>query len=140
MSDGFQIETEMTIHLLDNSYRYICQPIDYKDRANDNPSKLNTFKDGIKVIHMLIRMFKLYKPKRYFNIIAAGLGVISTGFIIPVLYSYYQTGIVEKFPTLIVCGFTYIIMILNICMGTILENRRDTDKKQMELKITEVTN
>lgn len=140
MSDGFQIETEMTIHLLDNSYRYICQPIDYKDRAIDNPSKLNTFKDGIKVIHMLIRMFKLYKPKKYFNIIAAGLGVISTGFIIPVLYSYCQTGIVERFPTLIVCGFTYIIMILNICMGTILENRRDTDKKQMELKITEVTN
>ena len=140
MSDGFQIETEMTIHLLDNSYRYICQPIDYKDRAIDNPSKLNTFKDGIKVIHMLIKMFKLYKPKKYFNIIAAGLGVISTGFIIPVLYSYYQTGIVERFPTLIVCGFTYIIMILNICMGTILENRRDTDKKQMELKITEVTN
>ena len=98
------------------------------------------FKDGIKVIHMLIRMFKLYKPKKYFNIIAAGLGVISTGFLIPVLYSYYQTGIVERFPTLIVCGFTYIIMILNICMGTILENRRDTDKKQMELKITEVTN
>lgn len=139
MSDGFQIETEMTIHLLNNRYRYVCMPVRYKDRDKDNPSKLNTYTDGIKVIHMLIRMFKIYKPKKYFDIVGVILGIISTAFITPVLIDYFNLGTVERFPTLIVCGFVYLIAILNVCMGVMLESRQDTDKKEMELRIIDET-
>lgn len=137
-SDGFQIETEMNIHLLDNNYRYKCIPISYKDRDASNPSKLNTYKDGFKVIHMLLQMFKEYKPNWYYGIISLLLTVISTIFLIPVLSNYNNTGMVLRFPTLIVCCFTYLIAFLFFFIGIILNNRRKSDKKMINLKILSI--
>lgn len=137
-SDGFQIETEMNIHLLDNNYRYKCIPISYKDRDVNNPSKLNTYKDGFKVIHMLLQMFKEYKPNWYYGIISLLLTVISTIFLIPVLSNYNNTGMVLRFPTLIVCCFTYLIAFLFFFIGIILNNRRKSDKKMINLKILSI--
>mgnify|MGYP000271891581 CR=1 FL=1 len=137
-SDGFQIETEMTIYLLDNGYRYKCVPVGYKDRDSSNPSKLNTYKDGFKVIHMLVQMFKEYKPNWYYGIISLILTIISTCFIIPVLETYNNTGMVYRFPTLIVCCFTYLMAFLFFFIGIILNNRRKSDKKMINLKILSI--
>lgn len=68
MSSGFQIETELTIHALDKKFKFVEIPIDYRDRPEGSESKLNTFSDGFKVIMMIIKMFKDYKPLLFFGI------------------------------------------------------------------------
>ena len=87
--------------------------VDYRDRVEGSVSKLNTFSDGFKVLKTIIRLFKDYKPLRFFTTIAFVLFVIALIFFVPVVGTYVSTGLVPNFPTLIVCGFVgYTLMVL----------------------------
>lgn len=121
LSGGFEIETEMTIHALDKRYRIAEVPVEYTERTEDNPSKLNTFSDGFRVLKMIAVLFRDYKPFYFFSIVAGCLTLIGLGFIIPVLVEYSRTGLVERFPTLIVCCGVFLMAILMFCVGIILE-------------------
>ena len=121
LSKGFEIETEMTIHAVDKNYHLVEIPIDYKDRPEGSVSKLNTYKDGFKVLKTIATLFKEYKPASFFSICALVILVISLILGIPVVVEYYQTGLVPRFPTLIVaCIFLIIALLLWIC-GVILQ-------------------
>lgn len=102
LSQGFEIETEMTIHALDKNFMLREIPIQYRDRPEGSVSKLNTYSDGFKVLMTIARLFREYKPFIFFSIIASVLLIISLVLFIPVLYEYVQTGEVPRFPTLIV--------------------------------------
>lgn len=106
--------------------------IEYRDRPEGSISKLNTYSDGIKVIRTIICLFRNYKPLAFFGILGALLALISTVFFIPVLLEYFATGLVSKFPTLIVCGFTMIAAIQSFFAGLILSNMRQKDKRDFE--------
>ena len=130
ISSGFEIETEMTIHAVSNQMSLENVVVEYRDRPDGSVSKLNTYSDGFRVILTMIKLFKNYKPMRFFGMLAFILALIATAFMIPVVYDYFSTGLVERFPTLIVCGFTYIASILSLFSGMImsdmaLKNRRD---------------
>ncbi len=121
LSKGFEIETEMTIHAVDKNYRLVEIPIDFRDRPEGSVSKLNTVTDGIKVLKTIAVLFKEYKPSAFFNIFAFIFLALALGFGIPVVVEFYQTGLVERFPTLIVaCIFLVIALLLWIC-GVILQ-------------------
>ena len=104
ISKGFEIETEMTIHAIDKNMFIKNVVVDYRDRVEGSVSKLNTFSDGFKVLKTIIRLFKDYKPLRFFTTIAFVLFVIALIFFVPVVGTYVSTGLVPNFPTLIVCG------------------------------------
>mgnify|MGYP006978952683 CR=1 FL=1 len=108
LSKGFEIETEMTIHAIDKNMFIKNVVVDYRDRVEGSVSKLNTFSDGFKVLKTIIRLFKDYKPLRFFTTIAFVLFVIALIFFVPVVGTYVSTGLVPNFPTLIVCGFVVI--------------------------------
>ena len=101
LSKGFEIETEMTIHTVDKNM--LCENviIEYRDRPDGSESKLNTYSDGFKVLMTIARLFKNYKPYLFFTIIAIILFVLSVGFFIPVLISFFKTGMVDKLPTVV---------------------------------------
>mgnify|MGYP006912496107 CR=1 FL=1 len=80
--------------------------IEYRDRPEGSESKLNTISDGIKVLMTILRLFRTYKPMKFFGIVSFVLAVLGFGFMIPVLIEYFQTGLVLRFPTLIVCCFS----------------------------------
>ncbi len=121
MSEGFEIETEMTINVLDNHLRIKQIPIQYRDRPEGSVSKLNTISDGIKIIGTIFRLFRDYKPLLFFSSAAAILTLIAIIVLLPVFIEYINTGLVPRFPTLIVCGFIILFaMLLWIC-GLILE-------------------
>ena len=103
LSRGFEIETEMTIHALQRNMQVENVVIDYRDRPEGSESKLNTYSDGFKVLGTIGRLFKNYRPFMFFGILAAILAVFGVGFMVPVLSEYFQTGLVPRFPTLIVC-------------------------------------
>lgn len=121
ISKGFEIETEMTIYALDKSIYIKELPIEYRDRPEGSESKLNTISDGIKVLKMIVQLFREYKPLGFFSCIAAILGLAGIGIFIPVFIDYLNTGLVERFPTLIVAGFLVVAALLFWMCGVILQ-------------------
>lgn len=121
ISKGFEIETEMTIHALDKNFLIKEIPVDYKDRVAGSISKLNTFSDGIKVLKTIARLFRDYKPYAFFSAISILGLIIASLLFVPVFLEFLRTGIVPRFPTLIVSVTIYIISILMWICGIILE-------------------
>ena len=121
LSEGFEIETELTINVLDNKLNIKQIPVNYKDRPVGSFSKLSTFKDGLKIIVTILRLFRDYKPLVFFSWISSFLILVSLLILLPVFIEYLQTGLVPRFPTLIVCGFIILFAMLLWMCGLILQ-------------------
>lgn len=139
LSKGFEIETEMSIHAVDKNMFVENVVIDYRDRPEGSESKLNTFSDGIRVLMTIIRLFRTYKPDKFFGIIAAILVAISVIFFIPILITFTRTGLVPQFPTLIVCGFVMIAAIQSFFSGLILKTIYQKNRQDFEMDLYRVT-
>ena len=121
LSGGFEIETEMSIHALDKKFKLKEIPVTYRDRPEGSVSKLNTYKDGLKVLKTIATLFKDYKPMLFFGILGLILILIGVLFFAPVLYEYLAYEYVYKIPTLVVSvGFMTIGFLLLMC-GIILD-------------------
>ena len=127
-------------HAIDKNMRIDNVVVEYRDRPSGSESKLNTIPDGIKVLKTIFNLFKNYKPLMFFGYVAAILLLLALGFFIPVWREYLLTGLVERFPTLIVCGSAAIAGILCLFAGIILETLIQKDRQQFEfrLQITEM--
>lgn len=121
LSKGFEIETEMTIHAIDKNFTLKEIPVQYRDRPAGSVSKLNTISDGIKVVKTIATLFKEYKPTLFFNILATIVLLISGIMVTPVFVEYFQTGLVPKFPTLIVASILFVISLLLYAVGITLQ-------------------
>lgn len=140
LSGGFEIETDMTIHAVDKNMLVENVVVDYRDRPDGSESKLSTYSDGFKVLKTIMKLYKDYKPRQFFSIIAAVLVIISAIFFIPVLAEYIKTGLVPNFPTLIVCGFCVMAALMAYFSGLILSTIVQKDKQDFEFKLVEVEN
>jgi len=138
MSKGFEIETEMTIHAVNNNMQVENVLIEYRDRPEGSVSKLNTYSDGIKVLFTIARLFREYKPFKFFALLASVLVLLAVGFFIPVLIEWFNTGLVAKFPTLIVCGFVALAAVQSFFAGLILNNISQRDRKDFELDLIRI--
>lgn len=121
LSKGFEIETEMTIHALDKNMLLKEIPVTYRDRPAGSVSKQNTYSDGMKVIFTIFRLFRDYKPLLFFSCISVVLLAVAAILFVPVFYEYLQTGLVPRYPTLIVSGFIVLLAMLLWSCGLILE-------------------
>ena len=121
LSKGFEIETEMSIHALDKNFKLLEVPVTYRDRPAGSVSKLNTYKDGFRVLKTIARLFRDYKPFAFFGWLGLLCFIIATIFFVPVLQAYFSTCLVAKFPTLIVCSGIYVVSFLLWMSGLILD-------------------
>lgn len=121
LSKGFEIETEMTIHALDKNFLLKEVKVGYRDRPAGSVSKLNTYRDGFRVLKTIGRLFKEYKPTIFFSLLSLLFLIISFAFGIPVFGEYFKTGLVPRYPTLIFSGFMLMIAIILFACGLILE-------------------
>lgn len=135
LSKGFEIETEMSIHAIDKNMLVENVVIDYRDRPEGSQSKLNTYSDGMKVLRTVARLFRVYKPLAFFSFVSFVLAVISTCFMIPVLVTYFHTGLVPHFPTLIVCGFVYLAALISFFSGLILSSIVQKNRQDFEMNL-----
>ena len=135
LSHGFEIETEMSIHAIDKNMQVENLVIDYRDRPMGSESKLNTYADGFRVLRTILRLFRNYKPLAFFGWIALVLAALSTGFMIPVLHTYFVTGFVPNFPTLIVCGFTMLAAIHALFTGLQLQTMVQKNRQDFEMQL-----
>lgn len=134
LSTGFEIETEMTIHAVYNNMQIENVIVDYRDRPEGSVSKLNTYSDGFKVLGTIFRLYRDYKPFGFFSMFALLLAVISALFFIPVLTEFMRTGLVMKFPTLIVCCFVMLAAIQSFFTGLMLSNMAMKNRRDFEYR------
>ncbi|MBQ8359942.1 MAG: glycosyltransferase [Oscillospiraceae bacterium] len=136
VSKGFEIETEMTIHAISMNMAVENVIIEYRDRPEGSESKLNTVSDGIKVLKTIFNLCKNFKPLFFFTILAAVMTAISVGFFIPmVLIPYIKTGLVEHFPTLIVCCFLLLAAVISFFSGLILDSIKLKARREFEFRL-----
>lgn len=135
LSRGFEIETEMSIHAVQRRMQVENVVIDYRDRPEGSVSKLNTYSDGAKVLRTILRLYKNYRPFAFFTALAALLALVSTAFFIPVFAEYLRTGLVPRFPTLIVCGCGMVAALLLFVSGVILSSLLAQDARDFEFKL-----
>ena len=137
LSPGFEIETELSIHAVDKRWRIAEVPIDYRDRPEGSESKLSTFSDGMKVLLMIMSLFKDYRPLALFSWVAllfCALGLL-TG--VPVIVEFAQTGFVPKLPSALLAVALVFVGIVAFASGLILDTVVKGYRKEYELQVME---
>lgn len=135
LSKGFEIETEMTIHAIDKNFTLKEIPVQYRDRPEGSVSKLNTYKDGVKVIKTIATLFKEYKPGIFFNLISLFIFIIAAILAVPVFIEYMHTGLVPRFPTLIVACILLVICLLLSATSIILQVIVKKNRQMFEIMV-----
>ena len=135
LSEGFQIETELSIHAVDHRWRIKDVPIEYRDRPEGSESKLNTVSDGIKVVAMIGTLFKDYRPLKFFSLVALLFAIIGLALGIPIIVEYFQTGLVPRFPTALLAASFMFLCGLSLATGFILDSVAKVEKKQWEVNV-----
>ena len=121
LASGFEIETELTIHALE-----LRMPVDevgasYKPRPAGSESKLRTYRDGMRILWTIARLFQRERPFQFFGIVSLVLASISLGIAFPLLVTYLETGLVPRFPTAILASGTMLLAALSAACGVILD-------------------
>lgn len=138
MSEGFQIETELSIHAVDRRWRIVDVPIEYRDRPEGSESKLDTVGDGFKVICAIAGLFKNYRPLKFFSLLALIMGVIGLALGLPVVAEYFATGLVPRLPTAVLAVAFIFLCGLSLATGLVLDNVAKTERKAWELEVYRV--
>ena len=135
LSRGFEIETEMTVHAVEQNMQIENVVIDYKDRPEGSVSKLNTVSDGTRVLGTIVRLYKNNRPFGFFTIIAVLLLILALIFFVPVFVEFLSTGLVPKYPTLIVCGFVVMAAMVSFFCGVILSTIKQKNLQDFEIDL-----
>lgn len=138
LSAGFEIETELTVHALTLNMPVAEIETDYFERPAGSASKLNTYRDGIRILRVMITLFKNERPLAFFSWAALVLGLVAIGLSIPVFITYVETGLVPRFPTAILSSTLMLLAFLSLSVGFVLDTvthgRREV-KRLMYLQI-----
>ncbi len=121
LSSGFEIETELTVHALELRLPVLEHPTAFKERPHGSHSKLNTFRDGFRILLTMLRLFSAERPLLFFSLCAAALALISIALAIPVVLTYAHTGLVPRFPTAILSTGLMLLAALSFFSGVILD-------------------
>lgn len=120
LSDGFQVETEMTLFALDKRLQIVEIPITFQERPDGSESKLNTFRDGFRILNKIFRICKDFKPLQFYGLIAILFAMVSLCLGIPIVIEFMKTGLVQRFPTAFLCSSLMILAMLSLSIGLVL--------------------
>lgn len=133
LSEGFQVETELSIFAVDRRWRIAQVPIEYRDRPEGSVSKLNTIPDGIRVLRMIASLAKDWRPLPFFGAIALLLAVLCLIIGLPVVAEFRVTGLVDRFPSAILAMGLGILAVLLFSVGLVLDTEAKSSRRQWEL-------
>ena len=139
LSRGFEIETEMTIHAVFNEMDIANVVVDYRDRPEGSVSKLNTYSDGMKVLALIVKLYKNYKPQAFFSLIALLMTLVAMSMFAWVFARFLNSGLVENMPTLIVCGFIELAAVQAFFSGMILSDMVTKNRRDFEMNLNRIS-
>ena len=138
LSEGFEIETEISIHALDKKFLVKEIPIEYRDRPAGSFSKLNTFNDGIKVLKTIFTLFKDYKPLVFFSTFSLIFLVLGLVVGSPVVYEFVETSFITKLPSAVLAVGLVVLSTLALSCALILDTVVKQNKRLYELHLSEI--
>jgi hypothetical protein len=121
LSDGFEIETELTVHALELAMPVAEIETPYYARPEGSFSKLNTWGDGFRILRTILKLYRSEKPLRFFSVIGAFLALVSIGLAVPVVVNYLETGLVPRLPTAVLSTGLMIVAVLSVSSGLVLD-------------------
>jgi glycosyl transferase family 2 len=121
LSDGFEIETELTVHALELMLPVAEIETPYFARPVGSVSKLNTWRDGLRILSTILKLYRSEKPLRFFGAVGISLALVSIGLAIPVLVTYLEQGVVPRLPTAVLSMGLMILAILSASSGLVLD-------------------
>ena len=121
LSGGFEIETELTIHALELGLPVAEMPTPYYARLSGSASKLNTWRDGFRILFTIFRLYRAERPLRFFTTLGIALALIAIGLAIPILVTYLETGLVPRLPTAILSMGLMVVAFLSVAAGPFLD-------------------
>ena len=121
LSDGFEIETELTVHALELAMPVAEVETPYYARPDGSVSKLNTWRDGFRILGTILKLYRSEKPLRFFTIIGAFLALVAIGLAIPLVVTYLEEGLVPRVPTAILSTGLMIVAVLSVSSGLVLD-------------------
>jgi len=130
LSDGFEIETEISVHALELALPVVEIETPYFERPAGSVSKLNTWRDGFRILGTILKLYRSEKPLRFFSAIGGFLTLVSIGLAIPVIVTYLEQSIVPRLPTAVLAMGLMILAVLSVSSGLVLDTvtrgRRET--------------
>ncbi|WP_217969379.1 glycosyltransferase [Adlercreutzia caecimuris] len=138
MSEGFQIETEVSIWAVDRRWRVADVPIDYRDRPEGSESKLSTFSDGMLVLAAIASLFRDYRPMAFFGWLAVILAVLGLVAGVPVVAECLDTSYVTRLPSAVLAVALMILAALSLTAGLILDTVARSHRRQWEMRVYRV--
>lgn len=135
ISDGFQLEVELTVHSLDKRMRLEELPVLYRERPPHSASKLNTLRDGWAVLRTMIRMFSQYNPLKFFGWISVVLSFVAILCGAPAIFDYVRFGQVFHFPLAVLASAIATLSALSLGVGIVLRSTSETARQQFELNL-----
>ncbi|HEY0952372.1 glycosyltransferase family 2 protein [Nocardioides sp.] len=124
VSREFEIETELTVHSLALRIPSAAVPVGFRDRAEGSESKLRTYRDGWRILNVILTLTRHERPIYFFGLLASLLALVSGVLAYPVAADYLHTGMVPRMPTLFVASFLVVIACMCLTMGLILDGIR----------------
>ena len=121
LSDGFEIETELSVHALELALPVAEIETPYYARPEGSVSKLNTWRDGLRILSTILRLYRSEKPLRFFTAIGIFLTLVSVGLAFPVLVTYLEEGLVPRLPTAVLSMGLMILAVLSVSSGLVLD-------------------
>ena len=121
LSDGFEIETELSVHALELALPVAEIETPYRARPEGSFSKLNTWRDGFRILGTILKLYRSEKPLRFFTIIGIFLILVSVVLAIPVVITFFEEGIVPRLPTAVLSMGLMIVAALSISSGLVLD-------------------
>lgn len=129
---GFEIETDMTLHALDKHFRIVEIPVEYRDRPAGSFSKLNTLRDGMRVMNTITTVLRYYRPLAFFGLAALAISLLGLLAGIPVIYEWIHERYIHHVPLAILATGLEIIALLLVAIGLILDSITHQDKRAFE--------
>ncbi|SDO93601.1 glycosyltransferase family 2 protein [Afipia sp. GAS231] len=121
LSDGFEIETELSVHALELALPVAEVETPYYARPEGSVSKLNTWRDGFRILGTILKLYRSEKPLRFFTVIGIFLMLVSIGLAIPVVITYLEEGLVPRLPTAVLSMGLMIVAVLSVSSGLVLD-------------------
>jgi len=121
LSDGFEIETELSVHALELSLPTAEIETPYFVRPQGSTSKLNTWRDGFRILGTILKLYRSEKPLRFFTVIGIFLALVSVGLAVPVFVTYVELGVVPRLPTAVLSMGLMILAMLSLSSGMVLD-------------------
>jgi len=121
LSDGFEIETELSVHALELALPVTEIETPYYARPEGSVSKLNTWRDGFRILGTILKLYRSEKPLRFFALIGIFLMLVSIGLAIPVVITYLEEGLVPRLPTAVLSMGLMIVAVLSVSSGLVLD-------------------